>query len=83
MNRQMEMLQDLVCGHTEKEAMRDNDPMKLTRLTDADDIGSYLKTFERLMKGYEVDKARWAFKLVPSTNRLSATSLGHTQAMPL
>ena len=31
------------------------------------------------MKAYEVDKVRWAFKLVPSTNRPSATSLGHTQ----
>ena len=39
--------------------------MKLTRLTDADDTESYLTTFERLMKAYEVDKVRWAFKLAP------------------
>jgi hypothetical protein len=45
MNRQMEMLQGLVRGHTEKEAKRDNYPMKLTRLTDADDIESYLTIF--------------------------------------
>lgn len=65
MNRQMEMLQQLVRGHTEKEAKRDSDPMKLTRLTDADDIESYLTTFERMMTAYEIDKARWAFKLAP------------------
>ena len=64
-NKQMEMLQDLVRGHTEKDAKRDSDPMKLTRLTDVDDIESYLTTFERMMKGYEVDTARWVFKLAP------------------
>ena len=64
-NKQMEMLQDLVRGHTEKDAKRDSDPMKLTRLTDVDDIESYLTTFERMMKAYEVDTARWAFKLAP------------------
>ena len=34
----MAMLQDLVRGHTETEAKRESDPMKLTRLTDVDDM---------------------------------------------
>ena len=68
MNRQMEMLQDLVCGHTEKEAMRDNDPMKLTRLTDADDIGSYLKTFE-LLATLPEDVRIWVKERKPKTSR--------------
>ena len=59
------MLQSIVRGHTEKEAKKDSDPMKLTRLTEADDIESYLTTFERMMKAYEIDTARWAFKLAP------------------
>ena len=64
-NKQMEMLKDLVHGHTEKDAKRNSNPMKLTRLTDVDDIESYLTMFERMMKAYEVDTARWAFKLAP------------------
>ena len=60
MNKQMEMLQDLVRGQAEKEAKWDSDPMKLTRLTEADDIESYLTTFERMVKVYEVNTTRWA-----------------------
>ena len=56
------MLQELVRGHAEKEAKQNSDSMKLTRLSDSDDIESYLTTFERLMKA---DTARWAFKLAP------------------
>ena len=65
MNKQMEMLQDLVRGHIEKEARKDADGIKLTRLTETDDIESYLTTFERLMKAYEIKESRWAFKLAP------------------
>lgn len=32
---------------------------------DADGIEPYLTTFERMMKAYEVDPARWAYKLAP------------------
>ena len=39
--------------------------MVLTRLTDKDDIESYLTTFERMMTAYEVDAARWVYKLAP------------------
>ena len=49
MNKQMEILQDLVHGHI-KEAKKDNDRIKLTQLTETDDIESYLTTFEYLMK---------------------------------
>ena len=39
------------------------DQPKLVRLTESDDIEIYLTTFERTMQVYEVDPARWAFKL--------------------
>ena len=37
--------------------------MKLARLAEKDDIEAYLTTFERVMEAYEVNKARWSFKL--------------------
>ena len=42
-----------------------SDQLKITKLSDQDDIEAYLVTFERLMEAYEVLKQRWAFKLVP------------------
>jgi len=39
--------------------------VKLTKLTDSDDIESYLTTFERMMTAYNVPNSRWAFKLAP------------------
>ena len=39
--------------------------IRLTRLTETDDIEAYLTTFERIMQAYEVDRATWAFKLAP------------------
>ena len=39
--------------------------IKVTKLTEADDIEAYLTTFERLMQVYEVPQERWAFKLAP------------------
>jgi len=39
--------------------------IKVTKLTDADDIEAYQTTFERLMQAYEVPRERWAFKLAP------------------
>ena len=38
---------------------------QLVRLTDKDDIETYLTTFERVMEAYEVDRNRWTFKLAP------------------
>ena len=38
---------------------------QLVRLTEKDDIETYLTTFERVMEAYEIDKNRWTFKLAP------------------
>ena len=46
-------------------APRESDMLKLTRLTEGDDIEAYLTTFERMMRAYDIAKERWAFKLVP------------------
>ena len=70
MRRQIEMLKELVEGvqkQGEKSAMRmerDRD-VKVTKLTEADDIEAYLTTFERLMKAYEIHQDRWTYKLAP------------------
>ena len=45
-------------------AEREKD-VKLTKLTEDDDIEAYLTTFERLMRAYEVPEVCWAFKLAP------------------
>ena len=34
-------------------------------MAEADDVEVYLTTFERMMVVYELDRARWAFKLAP------------------
>ena len=39
--------------------------MKLTKLTEQDDIEAYIITFERMMAVYEVPCARWTYKLAP------------------
>ena len=39
--------------------------LKLTRLGEGDDIEAFLVTFERTMKAYEIDTARWSFMLAP------------------
>ena len=43
----------------------ENEHMWLTRLSDNDDIEAYLTTLERMMEAYEVERARWSFKLAP------------------
>ena len=43
---------------------RDRD-VKVTKLTDKDDIEAYLTTFKRLMKVYDIKVDRWSFKLAP------------------
>ena len=39
--------------------------IKVTKLTEADDVEAYLTTFEHLMQAYQVPQERWAFKLAP------------------
>ena len=62
MMKQMEFFQRMISEREEKVSKRDPDPVKLTRLSD---IESYLTTFKRIMKAYDVDPARWAYKLAP------------------
>ena len=69
MYRQMEWLQQMVTeqsvaavsarGRTTTEAI------KLTRLSEEDDIESYLTKFERIMAANEVSRERWSFQLAP------------------
>ena len=65
MTKQMELLQKIVTERDSKHSKINGEHSKLTRLTDADDIESFLTTFERLMQVYEIDSARWAFTLAP------------------
>ena len=43
--------------------------LKLTKLAESEDIESYLTTFERMMREYEVAKERWSFRLAPQLTR--------------
>ena len=68
MHRQMERLQQLVTEHRVAAATQprhDIEPVKLTRLTENDNIEAYLTTFERIMEAHEVSVERWSFKLAP------------------
>lgn len=67
MRQQMDMLQRLVTERATSAPVRvsDAEPVKLTRLAESDDIEAYLTTFERMMEAFEVDRARWPFKLAP------------------
>lgn len=39
--------------------------IKLTQLTEEDDIESYLTTFERVMEAHKVSREHWSFQLDP------------------
>lgn len=39
--------------------------LELSKLTETEDIESYLTTFERMMREYEVARERWTFRLAP------------------
>ena len=39
--------------------------MRVTKLTNTDDIEGYLTTFERQMAAYDIDKSCWALLLAP------------------
>ena len=43
----------------------DEKEVRLTNLSEADDVEAYLTTFERMMTALEVQKERWVFKLAP------------------
>ena len=63
----MDMLQTMVEAGTRKEAARrtGEDKVKLTKLTESDDIKAYWTMFERMMEAYKVPEGRWSFKLAP------------------
>ena len=46
--------------HSEAEA-----ELKLTKLSDADDVKAYSTTFERMMQAYKVPNESWVYKLAP------------------
>ena len=72
MNKQVELLTRLV-GEGQAERSREptgeKDKVKLTKLSEGDDIEAYLKTFKCMMAAYEVPRARWVFKLTPQLTR--------------
>ena len=39
--------------------------LKLTKLSDADDVEAYLTTSEHVMQAYKIPKERWVYKLAP------------------
>ena len=66
MHKQMELLHRMVSENTAPARVaRDSDSVKLTPLTDGDDIEAYLTTFERIMGTYDIAKECWLFKLAP------------------
>ena len=60
----MKRMLDQMGNRTTGRAPRERD-VQLVRLTENDEIETYLTTFERVMEAYEVDKSRWAFNPVP------------------
>ena len=71
MREQLEMLRRLV---ESRQANEERPPatqttseseVKLVKLSEQDDIESYLTTFVRIMRAYEVKEERWAVKLAP------------------
>ena len=65
MQEQFELMRKLVERKEEPRKAERGDAIKLTKLTDQDDIEAYLTVFERMMEAYEVAKPRWAFMLAP------------------
>ena len=70
MREQLNMLRELVTGIQEQGEkatlkMERNRDVKVTKLTEEDDIEAYLTTFERLMNAYDIQEERWSFKLAP------------------
>ena len=44
---------------------QNQDQLKLTKLTESEDIESYLVTFKRMMQVHAVEEAVWAFRFAP------------------
>ena len=68
MREQMEMLRKMMEESRRPEESRTRtteSEAKLVKLMEQDDIESYLTTFERIMRAYEVKEERWAVKIAP------------------
>ena len=69
MYQQMERLQQMLTEQSNatvaSRGLINTGTVKLTKLTEEDDIESYLTTFERIMSASEVDRERWSFYLAP------------------
>lgn len=67
---QLDMMKDWIDRSNAREEERTrfegkHEKFKLTKLTEAEDIESYITTFERIMTEYEVEEDKWALKLAP------------------
>ena len=65
---QMRLLQEMVESSQRRaeapaRSFGENDKVKLSKFSEADDVEAYLTTLERMMVVYEVDRARWVYKL--------------------
>ena len=71
MQEQMTLLMKVVWekseGHSAKgsETVSIEREVKFTKLTETDDIETYLTTFERMMQALKVPKDQWVYKLAP------------------
>ena len=65
MAKQIQMLQDMVKGHSKTGTVLEKDSVKLTQVSESDDMEAYLTTFKRVMQAHEIDMSRWAYKLAP------------------
>ena len=55
-----------ILNEVSRDRPRENEGPKLAKLTDSDDIESFLTTFERIMQAFEVAKKRRSYKLALS-----------------
>ena len=65
MCEQMEMLRKLMEESEESRTRPMEGEAKLVKLTEQDDIESYLTTFQWIMRAYEVKEEPWALKIAP------------------
>ena len=67
MARQMEMMRNLVEKSQRDEGINrvGGEQIKLTKLSESDDVEAYLTTFEGMMEAYRVEKSKWAYLLAP------------------
>ena len=63
MAQQMEMMRNLVEKGQRDEGINrvGGEQIKLTKLSESDDVEAYLTTFERMMEAYRVEKSKWAY----------------------